>query len=258
MILFGREKVRGAGRKGNGLAGQKRRGWFRLGPVHGTATGSDGFTLVEILVAVFIFSIVISALYGAYSSTFRLVGSTQKQADVYQMARIAMERISEDLEAAAPPRWQGEGMEEESHSLLGVDGQEDGKEADSLRFWSRAHLSFSGSGPRGGLSVISYAVQGAEDGKTLALYRVDVPEQEQGERERGFLLCNGLVGVNFTYFDREGELFDSWDSTSESLQGEFPASVAVELDFLVPDSDAKVIKFRTAVILPSRGNRKKD
>lgn len=243
--------------QGSGVDEAERCGSSLPGLACPSATGSAGFTLIEILVAFFIFTLVLSSIYAAYSSTFRLVGSTQSQAEIYQMARVAMERICEDIEAAVPPRVGQDDMEEGGYAFVGEDGEEGGMEADSLRFWSRSHISFSGERATAAPAAITYAAQAAEDGGSLALYRIDVPEQEQGNSGsgRGFMLCNRLAAVNFTYSDKEGDLYESWDSSSDSLSGEYPASVAVELDFWADGDHSHLIKFRTAVLLASRGKR---
>ena len=62
-----------------------------------------GFTLLEILIAVVILVIVLSTVFASFTGTLRLVSETESQAEVYQMARIALERILEDLESANVP-----------------------------------------------------------------------------------------------------------------------------------------------------------
>ncbi len=60
---------------------------------------SPGFTLLEILIAMFIFAIVLSTIYTSYTGTFRILDETKEQTDIYRMARIALERMHEDLES---------------------------------------------------------------------------------------------------------------------------------------------------------------
>ena len=59
---------------------------------------TKGFTLFEILIAIFLFTVVLTTIYASYTGTLRVVDTTESQADVYRMARIALERILEDLE----------------------------------------------------------------------------------------------------------------------------------------------------------------
>ena len=57
--------------------------------------------------------------------------------------------------------------------------------------------------------MIRYSVQQDADSKLLQLYRVDLPFRpgylEQAvSQEKGYLLCDGLRAVRFTYYDQAG------------------------------------------------------
>jgi general secretion pathway protein J len=62
-------------------------------------TNQRGFTLVEILISIVIFAVVLTTIYASYAGSFRVIDETESQAEIYGMARVAMERISEDLES---------------------------------------------------------------------------------------------------------------------------------------------------------------
>ena len=64
---------------------------------HVRAAADSGFTLLEILLAVFILTLVVSAVFGAFRGTFKVVNDTEAQEEIYAAARVALERISEDL-----------------------------------------------------------------------------------------------------------------------------------------------------------------
>ena len=72
-----------------------------------------GFTLLEILLAFFIFSLVLTSLYTAYTGTFSNIDQAESQSDAYQMARITLERMIEDLESTyvTPPAEDQESLE---------------------------------------------------------------------------------------------------------------------------------------------------
>ena len=101
-----------------------------------------GFTLLELLLAIFIFAIVIASVYGAYRSTFLVINSTESQAEYSSMARIALDRISGDLESF----YSGSG------SLFRGESKEvDTGRADQLAFTSTAHLVLAKKGQLAGL-----------------------------------------------------------------------------------------------------------
>ncbi len=255
-------------RRGEGgeNGGGRRRAARRAGGVARALADGRGFTLLEILVALFIFGTVLAAIYAAYGGTFRLIGATRDQAEIYQMARVAMERIGEDLAAAIPPGPPEPEAEAEAGAgagevaLAGVDEVAGGMAADTLRFRSLAHVALAGARGAGGPAVISYTVQPAAEGGGLVLYREDRPEAESagGEGGRGYVLCDRLAGVNFTYYAEGGEEYDHWDTADPASQGRLPARVAVELQFQAGNGDTRPLKFRTAVVLPARGERQEE
>ena len=158
------------------------------------------FTLLEVLVALFIFAIVLSTLYAAYIGTFKNIEETESQADIYEMARVALERMVEDLESVYMPQSQGEEESEEKETtpqtlFEGTVAEVDSRRADSLRFISKAHLVFDEDEKRAGTAEVSYYVtEGNEEEEGLTLYRSDTPGFEQSKEPGtgGWVLCDGL------------------------------------------------------------------
>src|SRR5215471_1300143 len=64
---------------------------------------SSGFTLLEVLVASAILSIVLAALYGVFSRTLASKRLAEEHAARARVARIVLMRIGEDLQSALPP-----------------------------------------------------------------------------------------------------------------------------------------------------------
>ena len=221
----------------------------------------SGFTLMEILIAMFILSVVITTIYVSLTGTLRIVHETEYQAETYRMARIALERMSEDLSSVYFPQ-QGEssesGEEEDNVSLFKFMGEEeeiDGNRGDTLRFTSLAHLDFSEAGQSGDVSEIGYYVEEAgEEGEGLVLFRSDdvrlgfrVPGEDPDE---GQVVCDRLQSVSFTYYDSEGEAYDVWDSASGDFESPIPGKVSILLEFVNKSDEEAPYKFMTAVALP--------
>jgi len=230
----------------------------------------SGFTLLEILIAMFIFSVVISTIYVSLTSTLRIVNEIEYQAETYRMARIALERMSEDLSSVYFPD-QGEssesGDEEEGVSLFKFVGEEeeiDGKRGDTLRFTSLAHLDFSEAGRSGGVSEIVYHVEQNDDDEAggRVLLRSDdvqsgleVPGKEPGEEH---VVCDHLQSVSFTYYDSEGEAYDDWDSESGDFENPIPERVSILLEFVNKSDEEAPYKFMTAVAFPRGGGEEEE
>lgn len=210
-----------------------------------------GFTLLELLLTIFIFAIVISSVYGAYRATFFVINSTELQGVFRNMGRITLDRLTVDLEsyyAGSGGFLEGERKEEETGR------------ADQLTFTSTSHLIFSKKELPAAYALIHYSTEKDEETGLLRLYRLDkafLPGQKMElDEERGFLLCDRLTEVRFTYFDEKGKEADAWKSDEKSeQQGEgdarrkFPAMIAITLRFAESAETEKTTVFSTAVAM---------
>ena len=220
---------------------------------------SDGFTLFEVLIATFIFAMIVSILFGSYTGSLTLMDQTRSQADLYGMARITLERIREDLESASLPD-QGEGAEPDGDRVrnpgfTGEDLEIEGEDADSLCFLSTAHVVFDPKDRNTGLARIDYYVRESEqEGAGLVLYRIDTPVLEEAPEKGtgGMVMCEGLVSVNFTYY-ASGEALERWDSSEDEFKNRLPERVSVRMRFVDPIDPEHPLSFTTGVALPCAG-----
>ena len=56
-----------------------------------------GFTIIEILVAVFLGALVLGTLYGAYSMVINTTDNYSRVSDIYQTARIVLDTMSREI-----------------------------------------------------------------------------------------------------------------------------------------------------------------
>ena len=116
-------------------------------------TFQGGFTLLEVLISIFILVTVLSTVFASYTGTFHIIGETESQAEVYQMARVAFERMSDDLQSvyAYTPESSkvSEPPDAESLSFVG--------ESTKMDFSAKAHLGFGKEIRFGQIAVITYS-----------------------------------------------------------------------------------------------------
>lgn len=217
----------------------------------------EGFTLLEILLAFFIFSIVLATLYTAYTGTFHNIDQAESQAEVYQMARIALGRMIEDLESTYVPLQEEEKKSVEegfwSTEFVGKSDEIDGRSADTLRFFSTAHLVFDQEDIESGIAQITYYVKEREGEEEAAfdLYRSDRSELEKEEEEDdGLVLCEGVHAIDLAYYDDRDRAYESWDSTEVEKMGLLPLRVSIVLEFVDTANSEAPFKFMTGVALP--------
>ena len=232
-----------------------------MNPLNQTSSISrKGFTLLEILIAMFIFAVVLTTIFSSYTGTFRIIDETESQTDIYAMARTVLIRMQEDLESI---HFKETGSSEsevsslEPATFLGENKEINGRDADTLRFLSRAHLIFDEEDENPGVAEISYYVSANEVEDSLALYRSDRPELEapQEEGTGGLILCDGLFSVNITYHDADGEIHETWSSSEDESKHKLPAMVSILLEFVNPKNTEKPHKFMTRVAIPMAGEK---
>jgi general secretion pathway protein J len=221
----------------------------------------QGFTLVELLIAIFIFAIVVSSVYGAYRATFRIIHGSESHLAISRNARIAMERITEDLKSiVAGPGGEFRG---ERIDLAGTRG-------DNLAFLSSSHLILSKKDTLAGYAVIMYSAERNGESGLLDLYRSDrvlLPGAEKEKKDsHKDILAAGLQEVNFSYLDADGKAKDEWQSDdgkkdlgtgAKPMEPLLPALVYVKLVFAKAADDKNGTVFRTAMALPQKAKEKK-
>lgn len=208
---------------------------------------SGGFTLVEILIAIFILSLVMATVYVSYTGTLKTSRQLEEEGAIYQMARISMDRLINDLSSLR--------MSSGSFALFAEKRKSGNYEFHSISFWSSAHLALGENESDGRPATISYYVKEDNDRKSFSLWRSDVPgssHDESKKAEGGFIICKNIEAFNLTFYDSAGRENDSWDSSSAqgNKQGEVPESIKIELFLVNPADSEKPYKFMTRVLLP--------
>ncbi len=209
---------------------------------------NQGFTLLEILMAIAIFALVISLAYGSYNATFHIINGAGAQAEIYSKARTTMVRIQEDLESFFP----GEGM------IFTGTSESTGKyRADTLQFTSTAHVRLHADQAPIGHTIIHYQVQTDPETNTLLLYRSEIPalpgtsDTEEDDDNPGLLLCDQLLEVAFDYQNADGENVEEWGDTDETTApSSLPEQISITLRFSDGQEETNGTLFKTALILP--------
>ena len=221
--------------------------------------GDKGFTLLEVLLATTVLGVIMAMLSLSLSATLRVVEATKQQEEVYFLAQTALRRITEDLVAAVPVA---------NSPFSGQKKTLRDRRVDTLTFTSQAHLVLNPEKQQPGVATIRYTVVAdPDDERLLHLLRSDtlvlpgvVPATERtndAAAEPAFLLADTLRAVRWSYVNRKGQEFDSWQETSitggEEETGELPAAVHCTLEFWIdPDKDIWQ-SLSTRILIPTEG-----
>ncbi len=197
----------------------------------------SGFTLLEILISIFIFGIVVSTVFGAFNTVFSTADRIRESgASDFEMAQNCLNRMVVDLKSiyVSPyPLYKAPELDSEPdpYRIVGETVSEDGSSFGRLRFTSTAHCSFQNS-PEDGIAEIIYYVQ-KTDGETFALRRSDrlEPYLPFDPSDKDPMLFDGIRSLSFVFYDDEGEEYDRWDSEQEAFDYSTPKAVRIQMVF---------------------------
>lgn len=220
-----------------------------------------GFTLLEILLALFVFAMVITLIYMTMGRSMTLVSRIEEQADLYAMARTTLLRIQDDVDAIPllPPPREGEAVPLARLAFVLTDHQDldEGHDSDSLAFISLADLPARGDTGqiRAPASMITYTAEKASD-TTMTLFRTATPLGRNAPASPGdrAILCEQLVGIDFRATDTKGQEHPAWGNDTDPATG-LPQRLTVTLRFLDPTVASGESRFMTSFLLPVSDKR---
>ena len=211
-----------------------------------------GFTLLEILVAIFIFAIIVTTLFGSHNLIFSNVKNIHEGMGVYEMAKNCLSRMILDFESAhvsASFGYKPPGFNEapDLYRIVGDGSYAGDKRFSKLRFTSLAHLPLERH-DRGGIAEIVYYVQ-VDDARGYVLKRADTLYPYEPFEEKGIdpVLCEGVKSLSFIYYDHEGREHELWDSDSDEFEYTTPRAIRIRLE-IGDESSARL--FETMVTIP--------
>jgi hypothetical protein len=196
------------------------------------------------VLAVLIAGVVLSTVYASYRGTFKISRSSEYAENLYEMMRITADRMLQDIESLTPQRYSYE-LKLTASDAAGGSGE--------IEFVSSAGLSYTDGRPTANARVRYYLTkESGEEG--YSLWRSDsasMTTYREGAAPKGFLLCNRLKSIRYTFFDQGGEQHDAWSPGGAG--GRPPASVMISFEFLSENQESEPYKFMTRIAIPSRG-----
>ncbi len=193
-----------------------------------------GFTLLEIMVAVFIFSVIVTVIFGSFNSVFSTQTIINDHLSQHEMIKNCMNRIAVDLAAAhvtlspayKPPEID---TDPDPHRIVGDKYGSGVEEFSRLRFASQAHVPLSGAA-RGGVAEIVYYTDIDQQKQTI-LRRADnlFPYPDFEPKVNDPILCANLTSFQILFYDHQGNEYKSWDSESDEFDYATPVAIGIKL-----------------------------
>ena len=195
----------------------------------------NGFTLIEILIAIFIFSIVVTTIFGSFNFVFGKIDVIEDGMDAYEMAKDSLDRMTVDLESLyilKPPVFKipGDDEAEDPFRFVGNITSVGGEDVGKLRFTALAHIPLDRQ-PRDGVAEITYYVTIDENNKKILRRsdRLDFTEPPI-ELSGDPILCDNLKSLTFTYIDIDGIELDTWNSDSADVDYATPRAIRIKME----------------------------
>lgn len=215
----------------------------------------SGFTLFEILIALFIFSVVVTTIFGSYRLIISSAEAVEKGISVYEMGNTCLNRMVLDLQsiyvAQTPGYRKPEFNDPPSPQRIVGDAVYTGTATfPRLRFSSHAHVALGKNRQEGIAEIVYYVEPSEEEDGVYTLKRADhLPPYPEFEPDAGDpILCEGLRNLTIVYFDEEGTEYETWNS--ESVEFRYATPRAAKITLAIGDADSVAFTLETVVEFP--------
>src|SRR5262245_49402099 len=229
--------------------GQSRlAGGRALRPCADTVVPEAGFTLVELLLALFLFALIASVIFAAFAAVTSGVERGRQSIGLYRVGRAALLRMAQEISAAMPPPVVGSDT-----GLWGQKGSGGGGLAhDRIDFLTIPYRRYSDTMPGHEICNVAYYVAESLQGYTALFRDEDCSGEEAERRDRAtrLELTDLAVGLEITYYDARKD-YDEWPLGGYD-QG-YPLPCQVRLALTLRDAQQHMRTFITTVALPMRG-----
>jgi len=211
----------------------------------------SGFTVAEILIAIFIFAVIVTTVFGSYRATSEQVEIVSRNRQLVEVGRNCLDRMTRDLIAiwvAQPPEYTPPSFNTppDPYRIVGALDSVGDRTTTRLRFTSFEHLPIRPSRSFGVARIVYYIQLNEND--QYYLYRADqlYPYEPFEADPADPVLCTHVRSFTMTFYDDSGRPSETWDSESESIDFSTPAAVGIRLE-LGDERDTQVFNTRVSL-----------
>jgi general secretion pathway protein J len=214
-------------------------------------TERAGFTLLEILIALFIFSLIVSVVFVSFREIAYSAGIVNKSNDDYEMAYGCFDLIRRDMASiyiTQKPFYVSPSNTSEKDPFR-VEGKTEiagGASMPVIRFTTRCHLPVNRDNRKGIAEVVYYTDESQEYGTILRRSDRVMFEEEFKRKKTHPVILRKIKSLTVTYYDEDGKDYDEWDSETNDTGYATPSSIRIRVE--IADED-RVLPFETRIVL---------
>lgn len=203
-----------------------------------------GFTLIEVLLAIFIGSIVLTVLYSSFFQIIKAKDVAESELDLYHEARVVFSKMTEDFQSAYP---RGEVF---NNSLISTSsffiGTKDGDN-------SRVTLTSLSRRPAfnaidSDQAEISYYLEPVPQSDLFYLIREENPRIGTDSGGIKYPISESLIRFNLRYMTENDSEESFVDEFNSDQTGSLPKVVEVTLTMRSPRGED--VEFNTLILIP--------
>jgi len=223
-------------------------------------TGKDGFTLVEILVAMGIIVTIVSMVYGSYFATSKSTQAYKTKIALFQQGRKVLEQMARQIrcsyastigEHTYPVRSISQRKRAISENVIGYfNGNLDHPSGEILHLVTTKGF-YGGQGPVSGLFEVTYKFDKSTGVLFVSQERFVGTSKNVGERRSWRPVIGSVKGVELEFFDGL-QWLHNWDFREK---GKLPSAVKINITF--EDENYQQYHYGTVAYICCRMNQDK-
>lgn len=187
---------------------------------------NSGFTLIEVVIAVALLSLIMSSVYGIFTTISTTEQRLQSESELYHQARVIFDRLGRELTGSYLAT-------SNENSTFSASNENSG--TPYLAFTSTSAITKGAQ--RGGLVRLRYELT-TEQNKTVGrLLRSSVPLFVPDDPQKGQRLSSQIKHLQWRFYDGN-DWQDDWDS---SQSNSLPQTVEISMTLMNNDHEVSVI-----------------
>lgn len=200
-------------------------------PAPASWTAPAGFTLIEVILALAICSIVLIVISSVFAGALKLQESASASVERSLPIERAMNQLRRDLKNAVPPGGMLAGPMQSGSLISGLDS------GDGIQIYTTTGLMTANT-PWNEIQMVTYGLQSSANStnggkdliRTVTRNLLATGPQDEDDQD----LASGVESLKFSYFDGANWL-DTWDDSTET---NLPVAVRVNVQMAATDASA--------------------